>query len=870
MASYVDTVAESLIQQLKMGTAPWQKPWAAGERYVPYNPSSDKPYRGMNVLWLLAQGQEKGFTDKRWLTYNQAMKEGAQVRRGEKGTVVQYWKWQDAVPQKDAEGRPILDQEDKPRMTIVKLERPKVFCAVVFNAEQIEGLAPLAAPDTSVTWATHAKAEAILKASGAEILHTPGDRAFYNLIQDRITLPNRELFPTADGYFATALHELGHWTGHSSRLNRDLAHPFGSEGYAKEELRAEIASLMLGDELAIGHDPGQHAAYVKSWIKVLENDPKEIFRAAAAAEKIKDFVLALERERTLGAETFPEVLMSGADVVIPPASNVPMDQPSAGILMNSPAPSSMQVPMLSTGIQFLSVPYLEKDEARRAGARWDKAAKSWYAPAGVPLEPLAKWLPERIESQIPAIAVTPREEFANALRGAGFIIDGLPQMDGNMQRARVEGDRESQKSGSYVGFLDGHPAGYINNFKSGVEITWKSQAPIAALSEGLKTMLNQEARMRLDRRAEERRLTQAAAAARSAHLLATGPIAPGDHEYLKRKGLEGNPHQLKLDTFGNLLIAACDIEGNVRSLQRIAPDGKKLFTKGGRMEGSHALLVPEGQTAAHAQTLVIAEGYATAATISRSINLPVAVAFSAGNLLSVAESYRQKYPDIELLIAGDNDHQKPLQIGVDGQPKKNVGKEKSMLAAAAVGGYALLPPFKAGEEGTDWNDFEMIRGREMTRQTLLDGLEASRVQRVSQSIQRTPGIEFTALTPAQRAQAEATYSTASALDDYLYTVDPQGRVIARVKDDAPERENRSDEQRLADARLIDEDRRQVNDARRTHHDGERVAETLRLHQGNAFAQERSAEIRSALDTVRNGAETEAVAQELQPKRRRGR
>ncbi|WP_249374029.1 zincin-like metallopeptidase domain-containing protein, partial [Aeromonas salmonicida] len=138
----------------------------------------------------------------------------------------------------------------------------------------------------------------ILKASGAIIRHDQADRAFYRMSTDSIHLPQKEAFPAADRYYATALHELGHWTGHTSRLDRDLAHPFGSEGYAKEELRAEIASMIMGDELGIGRDPSQHVAYVKSWIKALQDDPLEIFRAAADAEKIQGYVLGLEQQRT--------------------------------------------------------------------------------------------------------------------------------------------------------------------------------------------------------------------------------------------------------------------------------------------------------------------------------------------------------------------------------------------------------------------------------------------------------------------------------------------------------------------------------------------------------------------------------------------
>ena len=124
-----------------------------------------------------------------------------------------------------------------------------------------------------------------------------GDRAFYRPATDRIHLPERDSFKSADTYYTTALHEPGHWTGHPSRLDRDLAHPFGSIGYAKEELRAEIVSLMVGDRLGIGHEPGQHAAYVKSWVHVLKEDPKEILRASRDADEIAGYVLGLEKDR---------------------------------------------------------------------------------------------------------------------------------------------------------------------------------------------------------------------------------------------------------------------------------------------------------------------------------------------------------------------------------------------------------------------------------------------------------------------------------------------------------------------------------------------------------------------------------------------
>lgn len=289
-------VAELLISRMKEGTAPWQKPWKAGDPFLfmPMNPTTGKRYKGINAMYLMAQGR----TDQRWLTYNQAQAIGAQVRRGESGTPIQYWKFSEEQVKRDEAGKPIKDEKTGEFVKVtVLLERPRVFFATVFNAEQIDGMPPLQLVARDQTWTPVERAEQILKASGAAIHHSEQDRAFYRPSTDKIHMPEKHLFPTADNYYATALHELGHWTGHESRLDRDLANPFGSEAYAREELRAEIASMILGNELGIGHDPDQHASYVKSWIKVLEEDPMEIFRAAADAEKIHEFVLAFEQKQ---------------------------------------------------------------------------------------------------------------------------------------------------------------------------------------------------------------------------------------------------------------------------------------------------------------------------------------------------------------------------------------------------------------------------------------------------------------------------------------------------------------------------------------------------------------------------------------------
>jgi putative DNA primase/helicase len=138
--------------------------------------------------------------------------------------------------------------QKRPIKDLVRLECPKVIAAALFNAEQIDGI-PALEPESTYDWDPVEQAEKLLRASGAKIEHSPTGGAYYNFLQDTIRLPSPERFATPNAYFATALHELSHWTAHPDRLDRDVRNPFGSQAYAREELRAEIASLILGSEL---------------------------------------------------------------------------------------------------------------------------------------------------------------------------------------------------------------------------------------------------------------------------------------------------------------------------------------------------------------------------------------------------------------------------------------------------------------------------------------------------------------------------------------------------------------------------------------------------------------------------------------------
>jgi antirestriction protein ArdC len=297
-----EMVAEKIIEQLKEGVAPWQKPWNSdGVDYrMPFNAVTGNRYQGLNALYLHLFSP---FEDPRWTTFKQAQGKGWQVEKGAKGLMINFVKTHDFKAKLDENKQPVLNKNGEPEKIKVLLNSPIVTKAWVFNAEQIKGVPPLPIREVKETlWEKLARAENIIKVSGAKIEHVGGSGAFYLSLVDKISMPDRSQFETADKYYSTLLHELGHWTGHHSRLNRAFTGKFGTPDYAREELRAEIASMMIGSELKIGHDPKHHVAYVESWVKILTDTPYEIHSAAADAQRINDFVMAFDKKQEIKQE----------------------------------------------------------------------------------------------------------------------------------------------------------------------------------------------------------------------------------------------------------------------------------------------------------------------------------------------------------------------------------------------------------------------------------------------------------------------------------------------------------------------------------------------------------------------------------------
>ena len=342
------------------------------------------------------------------------------------------------------------------------------------------------------------------------------------------------------------------------------------------------------------------------------------------------------------------------------------------------------------GREYLAVPYGERVAAKAAGAAWDKTAKSWYAGPNADVEKLERWKPENVQGE-QGPAMTPKEEFAEALRSIGCVVSGdHPIMDGKKHRIGVEGEKHSEKAGSgfYVGHLDGHPAGYMKNNKTGIDMKWKAKG--YALDPEDKARMTAEAATKLQaREAEQARLHEATAervGRQAADLVSVEQPTP----YMQAKGIEPHAGVLTDKEGQKTYIPATDVDGKLRSMQYIQEDGTKRFAKDSRKEG--CFHVVGGMDAlAQAPALVIGEGYATASSLSESLGFATVAAFDSGNLPQVAKALHEKFPDKPVIIAGDDDRHLEATQGV------NPGKTKAQEAAKLTGGKVLLPIFAPGE-----------------------------------------------------------------------------------------------------------------------------------------------------------------------------
>lgn len=291
-ATLYEDVTARIVCELEQGIVPWVRPWGSGEQStigLPRNAATGRTYSGLNILILWGRLFDAGYPSQQWLTFRQASALGGTVRKGEHGVGICYAdrfvpKDRRAQSRGDASSAP--DEASEPQ-AVAFLRR-----YAVFNVAQCDGLpdhchgAPSPLPEREIV----PEAEALARATLADIRHG-GDEAYYECERDYIQLPPQPAFFDQINYYRTLFHELGHWTGHGSRLKRDQTGGFGSKTYASEELVAEMTAAFVCATLSISPTV-RHADYIGNWIDVLRGDNRVIFHAASKASRAADLLLA--------------------------------------------------------------------------------------------------------------------------------------------------------------------------------------------------------------------------------------------------------------------------------------------------------------------------------------------------------------------------------------------------------------------------------------------------------------------------------------------------------------------------------------------------------------------------------------------------
>lgn len=363
---------------------------------------------------------------------------------------------------------------------------------------------------------------------------------------------------------------------------------------------------------------------------------------------------------------------------------------------------------------YLVVPFEEKDEAVKAAGKlpdgsnaitFDGDNKLWYAKPGADLSKVSQWAPDPAKANSTSAENDPQVEFARTLEAEGFVLDGLPEMDGRRHRVKTQDDKRGQRTGVYVGYLDGVPAGWYQDHRVHEDpVKWKATGQ----------KLDHEAQAHLRAQALQRKMERQAKqersydhnARRAGQVYALMPAATPDQGYLQNKGVKPFPGA-KMDKRGRLVLPLKNENDEVRTLQRIDRTGFKSLKKNGQKTGNY--FVVGDRELQNGEPILYAEGYSTSASIAEATGRPVVMTVDAGNLPRVAEKLKDKYPASSHIVLGDDDRDN----------KVNKGREKAEEAAALTSGAFRVPEFNDQEKQaglTDFNDLHQSRGLDAVRE----------------------------------------------------------------------------------------------------------------------------------------------------------
>lgn len=682
-------LANKFADLIEKNEAPWQKSWSSNG-FLPFNIKTGKEYNGMNMLNLIDIATDRGYEDARWLTFLQAAEQNAKVRAGEKGTPIMYLQ--------TTETRKEIDKETGEEIVVTeKLEKPRAVWSIVFNAEQCEGL-PAYEPK-KIDFNPIEKAEEILNKTGAKIKHKAQDRAYYSPVTDTITLPLKEQFVSSEEYYRTALHELGHWTGHASRNNRDMSGTFGTESYAKEELVAEITSFLIGTQCGLGHEPDKNnIAYLKSWSKAIRDEPSFLYNAVKEADKAAKLILGNELEL--------EQINSNEQTV---------DEKDLTARKEKMQQNKNEITDKQDNKYILAVPYDEKDEAKALGAEWDKDGKFWYCQEEEK-DKFFKWDIKNVENKVQSdIPLNIEEEFLNRIKSAG-VLENSVIADGQKHRIAVDGDKGKEQSGFYVLHPDGVANGYFMNNRTGEEIKWSSKEHSMTPEEKAEIKALYQAK-KAEREQADKILTEKAEKAIYAKFMNKETVS--EHTYLSNKMIEPTSN-IYAGQDGTITIPLFNVDGRLKSAQYIDENGEKRFAKNTNKVGAFHIIDGSVSDLKAAKSIVIAEGYATAASINEALNknnkdVKVIAAMSANNIEHTVKAITDKYPDMNIVIAADNDLTN--KVGNIGLNAANAVQNKYENVTVVV------PKINGKEISGDFNDIISKNG--LSRDEALKNIQKS-------------------------------------------------------------------------------------------------------------------------------------------------
>lgn len=679
---------KDVIQAIKDNNAPWQKSWDTCEIAAPYNAKSNRIYSGRNIVRLALTAQQKGYEDPRWATFNQVVEMGGKVSKGEKGTGILFFKEEEATKR---DGTPYTKKVIRQYhvFNLSQTDLPAYQSPNKNDREVMPDLQPF-----------------------ADILerHNPkmeqGEPA-YRPSNDTIYMPPKEAFKDDAYYYATALHEMSHWTGHESRLDRNIKNKFGSPEYAQEELVAELSSYMTSLETGLPFNPTNSQAYMQHWVEKTGAELEEsMTQAFKDASSVQMYLMGESRE---------QVIAKKINNIQPPSNEQTEIQNFFKEVMYSEI--SNEAAKEALGIRekvFLAVPYTERQEAKEAGAKWDKNHKAWYV-YNIDDNPiLQKYIPDFSAVQGGATI----EDFRIAATQIGLDMSKADlETRGKQKRVPLQGKGSGNKSGEYKIFdnSDGTTGAYALNYVSGEKISWSNRTQNklpqeiygAGRAKGEQTA---QIAKQIDAYVKEQR---SQLAHKSYLELET---VRGDEPYLTKKGII-NTHGLRRLDDNSVVVPLIDGH-RITSLQVIKPDGEKRIMKQASKQGSY---FPLGNRK-NPSHVFIAEGVATAESVHQMVspaygdNILVVAAIDSNNLPVVADITKKLYPNTQHFIAADNDIHNELK-GL-----KNSGIEAANKVVKKHSDIQILIP-PAIDKGVDWNDYMKESGFKVATKALLEQME---------------------------------------------------------------------------------------------------------------------------------------------------